>query len=210
MPKKSPEKQAVIRRQPRQERARQKAQLILEATLRLIERGDVRSVTTNAIAATAGISIGTLYQYFAGKEEILEALVATELAGIAERVSGVLSGPAPAQDGGRVSAVMRAVLESYGGRRRAHRQLMDHSLSRGAGRLNPFFQTLIKSLSSDGTLRRSDGSEALSEADAFVLTHAIAGVIRGHVGSTNQHLRADDIEQSLTRLVLGFVQPARG
>jgi len=81
-------KQTVRRRVPQQDRARQKIALILEAATRLIEHGDIVSLTTNAIAAKAGISIGTLYQYFADKDAILRALVDHEMAGIAARVHG--------------------------------------------------------------------------------------------------------------------------
>jgi len=46
-------------RKPRQERALHKVELILEATMRLIEKGGIEAFNTNAVAATAGVSIGT-------------------------------------------------------------------------------------------------------------------------------------------------------
>lgn len=178
----------------------------MEAATRLIERGDILSTTTNAIAATAGVSIGTLYQYFADKEAILRALIDREMAAIAARVSEVLKGPAPTEHGGRVSQVMHVVLDSYGGRHRAHRLLMEHALSRGtSGQLNPFYRTLINSLSKQGIDGPAGGTQVLSEADAFVLTYAIAGVLRGFVASTAEIVPVKEIEASLTRLVVGFV-----
>lgn len=202
-------KQLVERRLPRQDRARQKIELILEAATRLIERAGIPSLTTNAIAETAGISIGTLYQYFADKEAILRALIDREMTGIAARVSDVLKGPAPTEQGDRVSMVMRVVLDSYGGRHHAHRLLMEHALSRGtADRLNPLYQTLIESFSTHGVTVPGGGVEMLSEADAFVLTHAIAGVLRGFVATAAGRMRVEDVEKSLTRLVVGFVECA--
>lgn len=202
-------KQSTERRLPRQDRARQKIELILEAATRLIERAGIPPLTTNAIAETAGISIGTLYQYFADKEAVLRALIDREMAGIAARVSDVLQGPAPVERGSRVSKVMRAVLDSYGGRHHAHRLLMEHALSRGtADRLNPLYQTLIESFSTHGVSVPGGGVGMLSEADAFVLTHAIAGVLRGFVASAAGRIPVQDIEMSLTRLVVGFVECA--
>ena len=199
-------KQTVRRRVPQQDRARQKIALILEAATRLIEHGDIVSLTTNAIAAKAGISIGTLYQYFADKDAILRALVDHEMAGISARVSGELHATAPAGRGERVSRVMRAVLGSYAGRHRAHRLLMEHSLSRGTtGQLNPFYQTLVETFSTRGVTRSGGDKTVLSEADAFVLTHAIAGVLRGFVASAAGRVPVKDIEASLTRLVVEFV-----
>ena len=63
------------RRAPRQERARVTVQAIKEAAGQLlVERGYAR-VSTNLIARRAGVSVGSLYQYFPGKEAIFAALV---------------------------------------------------------------------------------------------------------------------------------------
>jgi len=72
---KSTEKQDVGVRSPRQQRSRQKVELILEATVRVLDRDGMEGLTTNAVAAAAGVSIGTLYQYFRNKEAILDALL---------------------------------------------------------------------------------------------------------------------------------------
>jgi AcrR family transcriptional regulator len=61
-------------RQPKQARAQQTANAILEAAgLVLVEVGYSRA-TTNAIAVRAGISIGSLYQYFRDKEDIYRTM----------------------------------------------------------------------------------------------------------------------------------------
>ena len=43
-----------------QTRAKHKVQLILEAAMQLMEKGGMSLLTTNAVAETAGVSIGTL------------------------------------------------------------------------------------------------------------------------------------------------------
>ena len=60
------------RRDPRQERAKATIEAILEAAARILERGE--ALNTNRIAEVAGISIGTLYQYFKNKNQILVAI----------------------------------------------------------------------------------------------------------------------------------------
>ncbi|MEM6709033.1 MAG: helix-turn-helix domain-containing protein [Pseudomonadota bacterium] len=47
---------------------------ILDAVSRVIGEEGADAVTTNRVAAAAGVSIGTLYQYFANKQEIFNAL----------------------------------------------------------------------------------------------------------------------------------------
>src|SRR6201986_5445212 len=86
MVKKKAHSTAVSRRVPSQERATEKVELIFEAALQLIEERGLEALTTNAIAAKAGVSIGTLYQYFRDKDAILDALSGRELKGLGSKV----------------------------------------------------------------------------------------------------------------------------
>jgi AcrR family transcriptional regulator len=47
---------------------------MLDAAIKLLKRGGVSSITTNRIAETAGVSIGSVYQYFPNKRAIFIAL----------------------------------------------------------------------------------------------------------------------------------------
>jgi len=49
--------------------------VILEASARILESDGLRGFNTNAIAAKAGVSIGSLYQYFPNKDSIVLALI---------------------------------------------------------------------------------------------------------------------------------------
>ncbi|MEM7219426.1 MAG: TetR/AcrR family transcriptional regulator [Pseudomonadota bacterium] len=78
-PRKTSDGSRDARRQPRQRRARQTVEAIVEAAARvLIERGPA-GLTTNHIAERAGVSIGSLYQYFPNKGAILAALQKQEM-----------------------------------------------------------------------------------------------------------------------------------
>ncbi|RCV49239.1 TetR/AcrR family transcriptional regulator [Marinitenerispora sediminis] len=59
----------------RQERGRRRMAEILDAAEEVIAEVGFEDATTNAIAARAGISPGSLYQFFRNKDEILAALV---------------------------------------------------------------------------------------------------------------------------------------
>ena len=63
-----------MRRAPRQGRSRQTVDAVLAAVPRVIRREGVDAVTTNRIAEAAGVSIGSLYQYFPDKKAIFSAL----------------------------------------------------------------------------------------------------------------------------------------
>jgi len=64
------------RKAPRQSRSQATVTAILDATARiLLERG-YAAASTNAVAELAGVSVGSLYQYFPNKEALIAALQA--------------------------------------------------------------------------------------------------------------------------------------
>lgn len=65
-------KPARVRRVPRQERSKILVDCIRIAASEILRKDGPKALTTNNIAARAGVSIGSLYQYFANKEQILE------------------------------------------------------------------------------------------------------------------------------------------
>lgn len=63
------------RKRPSQSRAKATVDSILSATARVLVRHGFDGLTTNAVAETAGVSIGSLYQYFPNKEALVAALI---------------------------------------------------------------------------------------------------------------------------------------
>jgi AcrR family transcriptional regulator len=66
------------RKSAKQDRSRFTIDAILEATARIVGQVGLDRATTNRIAELAGVSIGSLYQYFPGKEALLAALIERE------------------------------------------------------------------------------------------------------------------------------------
>lgn len=76
MTKPRPAKRALSpRKTPRQPRSNLMVATILEAAMILLKRDGMRHFNTNAIAERAGVSVGSIYQYFPSKEAILATLV---------------------------------------------------------------------------------------------------------------------------------------
>jgi AcrR family transcriptional regulator len=63
------------RKEPRQERARATVDAILSATARILVKEGYDRASTNRIALEAGVSVGSLYQYFPSKEALVAALI---------------------------------------------------------------------------------------------------------------------------------------
>jgi AcrR family transcriptional regulator len=70
------------RRRPRQERSRALVDAIVQATVELAAERGLEHVSTDHIAARAGVSVGSVYQYFASKDvAVREAIEARARAG---------------------------------------------------------------------------------------------------------------------------------
>lgn len=65
----------VARKRPVQARSRETVAAILEAAAHVFERRGYGGFTTNHVASRAGVSIGSIYQYFPHKDALLAALV---------------------------------------------------------------------------------------------------------------------------------------
>ncbi len=63
------------RKRPRQNRSKATVDTILEATARVLIAEGFDGLTTNAVAEAAGVSIGSLYQYFPNKEALVAAMI---------------------------------------------------------------------------------------------------------------------------------------
>jgi len=93
------------RRSPKQARSRATWEAIVEAAAQILERRGADGLTTNDVAERAGVSIGTLYQYFPDKQAILVAAARRELNGA----------PLAARQMALIQALI-AVIERLGGK----------------------------------------------------------------------------------------------
>jgi len=69
-----PDPKLTGRREPTQARAQQTIQTLFKAAAQILDRQGEAGLTTNKVAAAAGFSIGTLYQYFPSKEVLVRAM----------------------------------------------------------------------------------------------------------------------------------------
>ena len=63
------------RKSASQERSRLTVNALLDATARILMKDGYDRASTNKIALTAGVSIGSLYQYFPSKEALVAAVI---------------------------------------------------------------------------------------------------------------------------------------
>jgi AcrR family transcriptional regulator len=74
-----------------QERSRATVDALVEATARILVKEGFDKASTNRIADVAGVSIGSLYQYFPGKEALVAAVIERHQQEIMQTVRGELA-----------------------------------------------------------------------------------------------------------------------
>ena len=199
-------REAIVskRRTPKQARATDTIETILEAAARILERDGIAGLTTNRIAERAGISIGTLYGYFPNKQSILltmgRRLLAQCLTAIHAAIDRSVSGPEA------IRAAVHAVLELRSQRREMRRVSLGALI--GQGYYDELFAQVYElgqHLSRHASPTISGLDDATRGARAFVLTQALLGIIIGSskVDATLQ--QQNDIEAEMVRLVSHFL-----
>ncbi|MFO1079413.1 MAG: TetR/AcrR family transcriptional regulator [Reyranellaceae bacterium] len=99
------------RKQPIQARSRATVAILQEAAIQVLRRDGYAALTTTAVAARAGVSVGTLYQYYPDKASLITALKARYFEGMLEAVRTALAAtPPPAPPAARLRAGLAALL----------------------------------------------------------------------------------------------------
>jgi AcrR family transcriptional regulator len=191
------------RRIPRQTRAAETVATILEATAQILEAGGLAAFTTNAVAERAGVSIGTLYQYFADKNAILLALARQEMtAGLAD-IGRALRDPAYSSVEGRVRAMVRAMVNAFRGRARARKAVVQAILAQGMG------IEMMAPIAAFIAQQPETLQPALTREQLFVLSRALMGAVRAAVVEEQPFLRSRAFEDEVVRLVVAYLAAIR-
>ncbi len=96
------------RKAPRQARALVTHDAIVEAAAHIIAQGGLAAFNTNVVAGRAGVSIGSLYQYFPNKDALMVALIHRQQARQLEALTAAVS----RVSGENLETVIRAVVRA--------------------------------------------------------------------------------------------------
>jgi AcrR family transcriptional regulator len=201
-------KRVLVRRSPKQERAQGTVDVILQAAACILEVDGAAALTTNAIAARAGVSIGSLYEYFPSKQAVLVALARRQLLGDRASFSRIVREGAGKDIPGRARDAIRALLKLEASEQNVRGVTMPTLIGQGLQRelADPVRAVAEELARTDETVRQ------LPRQAIFVLTRAVVGTVRAACSEERELLMDPDFEDELVRLVEAFVtapRPAR-
>jgi AcrR family transcriptional regulator len=194
------------RRRPRQARAQATVEAIVKATARvLVEEGYDRA-STNRIAQAAGVSIGSLYQYFPSKEALVAALVDNHLERMREVLDRALAGDPPANLAERARRLVRGMMGAYRVDPQLHHVLCQEVPKIGElQKVYGFEQHLAEVcrrhlFSASDRIRLTDVDRAV-----FLLVNAVPSVIRAAIQADAQAAGDERLADDLTDMMVRYL-----
>jgi AcrR family transcriptional regulator len=205
------------RKTPRQRRSRETVDVILAAAARVFAASGYAATTTNHVARRAGVSIGSLYEYFPSKDALLVALTERHV-DAAERELGTLLGALDAHPeplAAMVERLVRAMVELHARDPGLHRVLFEEaplppSLRRRIGGLEEAMVVAV------GRLLERDGFAADAAATAArmgvqvleSLTHRLVLYEIGRAGCADSAVAEEQVRE-ITLLLVAYLEGKR-
>jgi AcrR family transcriptional regulator len=194
----------VSRRKPSQARSLQTVGVILDAAAQILERQGEDAVTTNEVAERSGFSIGTLYQYFANRDEILIALADREQQRVAERMRTLIGQIELGNGLDSARGFIEALVHWVKRRRGARRYLALTAALRNSGRMPALGDEFATVLEQTWNRLGDHRGPRITKIHAYVLTHAVLGVLRDAALSHSKLMDEPEFKEALFRMVVAF------
>jgi AcrR family transcriptional regulator len=195
------------RRNPKQERARETVEIIFEAAARILQQEDRAALNTNIIAERAGISVGTLYQYFPNKEAILVAMARRELESSGKAVLMAIADASADPQTDPARQAVRALIATFTRQRKVRQILIDTLVAEGFGaELDQNVQKVVQVISGQTERFLPGRKEPLPAVTLFVITRAVNGVLRAASHEQPSLLGLPEFEDALVLLVRAYLE----
>jgi len=193
------------RKPPQQSRSKVTVSSILDAAVRVLDREGADAATTTRIAEVAGVSVGTLYQYFGNRDSILDALQDREFdraTRFMTDVLGEISGTAEQI----ARRVIEGLLELYAACPALHRLLVVEGLRvTPTDRVQAFDLRMVSALraffaSSGLPIRRHNHAVA-----AFVIYHSVRATMLARLLEAPPGVGDRALVDEVTDLVISYL-----
>lgn len=195
------------RKTPRQARSAATVEAIYEATIQVLLSNGASRLTTTRVAERAGVSVGTMYQYFPQKQALLFAVVQQHLAKIADAVEVAcerLHGQSIATiSDGLAAAYLAAKTRDIEASRALYAAASELDVPDLAGDMSRRIYAALRSLLASSADRGFENIDTVT----FILQQALSGTVRAVLEMEGGPTRAvlDTLSDQLPRLCRGYL-----
>lgn len=201
------------RKSATQKRSQAMVETLLDATARVLTREGYDRASTNRIATTAGVSVGSLYQYFPNKEALVAALVARHNRQMLELLRDALREVASLDLATAIRELVRAAVDAHMVDSALHRIFAEQVPRMGQlAKIDALQQETFLLVRTYLEARRAEISVSDLESATSICVTAVEALTHEFVINRPGALDGDRDRfiDEVTRLIVGYLQPAQG
>lgn len=194
------------RKAPTQARAQATVEAILAATKKVLVTSGYEAASTNRIAEVAGVSIGSLYQYFPSKASLLTALVQRHMSKMMEVLVATAQRGETSSIEEAVRTVIRAVFAAHRVNPKLHRMLIEQMVHLGPDESLDAFESQTQALVEQFLLsHRAELRPKNVKVAARVALLAVRGTTLWTVLRSPEHLDDEAFIDEVTEMVTRYL-----
>lgn len=196
------------RKKPRQARSKATVEAILEGAAQVLVDVGYAKTTTTKVAARAGVSVGSLYQYFPSKDALVGALIERKFARVMVTIQAAEEASRGAGLEQRVRAIIGAVLETKAERPELGAVLAEQIPNTGGinykAAMTGAAVGLVESMLRE---HREDIDVEDLRLAAYISVQAVEGVIGAAALDRSVEMNDPRLLDGLVRMVMGYIRP---
>ena len=197
------------RKSPRQDRSKATVDAIVLAMTRVLVKHGWDAASTNRVAIEAGVSVGSLYQYFPSKEALVLAVMERHALAMTEKLQERMMQLASAPLEEAATELVHLFIENHQTNPKLHRVLIEQVPKVGAlaklEELNRLYERLLMTYME---IHREDLEVKDLSIAAYVIVQAVEALCHHAVLERQDLLDSGKLEEQIVRLVLGYVKPS--
>lgn len=194
------------RRKPTQSRSRATVDAILQASAQVLVRDGYAKTTTNRIAERAGVSVGTLYQYFPNKDALVVALCEQHSDEMMALLSASIEELQDASPENATRVIVRAMLEAHAVNPQLHEAIISN-----LPKERQFEQILAVNAQAEAMIRvflelhRDRLATDNIDMAAFIVVNTVEALTHAAVIERPDFLGTEELVDEITRLVCRYL-----
>lgn len=197
------------RKRPQQARSGQMVELILEATARLLAEKGYAATTTNLVAERAGVSVGSVYQYFPNKASLVAALHERHAAQTLNAIEKAVHAPYDQSLEEHIQVVVRALLAEHEMAPALHkvleREFSFYDAPRDQSAADCQIHGQIRALLE---AHRDEVAVRDMELSAWAVMTIAEAMVHAAIIDPPARFSADEVEKMISNVILGFLKYA--
>ena len=193
-----------------QERSRATVDALVEATARILVREGFEKTSTNRIAEIAGVSVGSLYQYFPSKEALVAAVIERHNEEIMGIVRTTLTEVMDIPIEKAVRRIVTVAIDAHRINPELHRVLAEQIPRAGKLDVEAFNREILSLVRAYFESRRNEMRKIDLDVATFICVSTIEAIAHNTVLNQAEMLSETTVRtlvDETTRMVVGFLKP---